>query len=86
MITFLGFSFKDKKYLLCNLRMQPVTHPTQTSRAGNEFELPPIILWHVVYREHSSGDIQMSYCLGNELLQKPEFDENRYGIPLTKNR
>lgn len=55
MITFLGLSFDNKKYLFCNLRMQPVTHPTQTSQGGYEFELPPITLWHVVHMELSGG-------------------------------
>lgn len=55
MITFLGFSFEDKKYLLCNLSMQLVTHPTRTFQGGYEFELPPVILWHLVYMELSGG-------------------------------
>ena len=49
------FSFEDGKYLLRNLRMQPVTDPTQTSQRGNDFELPSVILWHAVHMGLKDG-------------------------------
>ena len=55
MITFLGSHLRTVSIFFCNLRMQPVTDPAQTSQRGNDFELPSVILWHAVHMGLKGG-------------------------------